>query len=242
MNRDRSEDNHKDNYRDGNKDNYYKGKHSGDFEDSYRDNYLGGLFVEDPVLEHVRQSIAYHGMPEISVPPILGRLLTMLANCINAKHALEIGSLGGYSAICIARALPDDGQLTCLEHNPEFITVAKANLEAAGLLERVTFLQGEAANNLAQLVKANVQYDVIFIDADKMNYPAYLTYALSLSHPGTLIIADNVLLKNRVCDSLITAPSPVAMRQFNTVLATHPQLESVILPAYDGFAIARVKS
>jgi caffeoyl-CoA O-methyltransferase len=206
-----------------------------------RDKYIAELYTEDAVLTQVRNSIVQHEMPKISVPPILGRLLTMLAKCIHAKHALEIGSLGGYSAICITRALPEDGQLTCLEHNPNFIAVAKSNLKAAGLSNRVTFLQGEAANNLFQLAKDNAQFDMIFIDADKMNYPIYLSHALSVSHSGTLIIADNVLLKDRVCDPLVTAPSPTAMRKFNEMLANHPQLESVILPLYDGFAVARVK-
>ncbi len=206
-----------------------------------RDEYIEELYVEDPKLSLVQEIITKNNMPKISVAPMLGRMLTLLAHSINARRALEIGSLGGYSAICIAQALPSDGQLICLEHNPNFVQVAKNNIQEAALIDRVTFMAGEAVNNLIQLVNDKVQFDMVFIDADKMNYPIYLSHAVSLSHPGTLIIADNVLLKDRVCDPLATAPSPIAMRQFNETFASHPKFESVILPIYDGFGIARVR-
>ena len=205
-----------------------------------RFEYINELFPEDDVLLTVKKSIQEHDMPPISVSPDLGRLLTLLVRTSGSQSILEIGALGGYSGICLARGLPEDGKIISLELKAEFANVAKENLKRAALDHMVTYMLGEARDSLQKLKEENHQFDLIFIDADKPNYPIYLSYAIELSHSGTLIIADNVLLNDRVCDSANTSPSPTAMREFNRQLAWDPRLDSVLLPIHDGFAIARV--
>lgn len=207
-----------------------------------REEYLNTLFPEDAILQNIRKSIEAHDMPQISVQPLLGRLLTLLVQTSGAKRVLEIGALAGYSAICLARGILPTGHVWSLEHNPQFAELAKKHIDDAGLADSVTIIQQNALEAIKQLQSENTQFDFIFIDADKMNYPIYLEYAISMSHPGSLIVGDNVLLRDRVTDPATTAPSPVAMRNFNEQIANHPELEAIILPLYDGLAIARVKS
>jgi caffeoyl-CoA O-methyltransferase len=206
------------------------------------DEYLYSLFPEDTVLQNIHSAIDKNQMPQISVQPMLGRLLTWFVQTTSSTRVLEIGALAGYSAICLARGLPENGHVWSIENNPTFAKVAKSHLDSAGLGHRVTLIEKDALVALAGFQLEKAIFDFIFIDADKMNYPAYLDYAIELSRPGTLIIGDNVLLRNRVTDPETTSPSPIAMRAFNAQFASHPKLESLILPLYDGLALARVKA
>lgn len=206
-----------------------------------REEYVYQLAGEDEVLMSVRADIVLREMPPISVAAELGKLLHLLVKTSGARRILEIGALGGYSGICLARALPMDGRLLSLELNPEFADVARANLVRAGLGERVEYRIGPALDSLQALVEAGETFDLFFIDADKPNYPAYLEYAIQLANPGALITADNVLLGDRVLDADNHDPAPEAVRMFNQNMHADERLEAFILPVRDGFAIARVK-
>lgn len=210
---------------------------------AYRaEEYADSIYPADPQLEKVKQGIREHHMPEISIASGYGRLLTMLVQLSGARSALEIGALGGYSGICLARGLPEDGRLISLELKPEFAQVARLHLDDAGHGAKVEFRIGEALPSLQRLGEEGARFDFFFIDADKENYPSYLDWALRLANPGALIVGDNVLQRGRVADPQYESPSVRAMRTFNERIATHPRLESTLLPAYDGLIIARVKS
>lgn len=197
---------------------------------------------EDEQLRHVREDIIARGMPSISVMPDLGRLLEMLVRTSGATRVLEIGALGGYSGICLARGLSPEGRLLSLELDPDFADAAQANLTRAGLGDKVEYRIGQALDSLQQLIHEGKRFDFFFIDADKENYPNYLEAALALADSGAVICADNVLLGDRVPDESNHDPSVIAMRRFNETLCHHPRLQSVILPVHDGFAIATVLS
>jgi predicted O-methyltransferase YrrM len=206
------------------------------------EQYVQSLYVEeDPALERVLQEIRRRGMPEISVSPPVGRLLTLLVRFGRVRDALEIGALGGYSAVCIARGLAEGGRLISLERDPAFADTARRNLAAAGCGDRVDVRVGEALDSLEQLEREGARFDFVLIDADKGNYPHYLEWAVRLSRPGALIVADNTLLQGRVADPDYDSPSASAMRRFNELIARDPRLESTMLPAFDGLAFARVK-
>lgn len=206
------------------------------------ERYLESLFEKDEDLERVAGSIENSGMPSISVAPGYGRLLTWLVSLSKAQRVLEIGALGGYSGICLARGLTEGGTLTSLELREDYAEVAKANLAAAGGLDRyVEYRIGDAGDSLARLATEGRTFDFFFIDADKENYPHYLEWAIRLAEPGAVIAADNTLLHGRTLDEDKQGPSVVAMRAFNAAIATDPRLEGVHLPAYDGLALARVR-
>ena len=206
------------------------------------ERYAEALFEgrEDPDLERALASIKERNMPDISVKPGYGRLLTLLAAAAGASAALEIGALAGYSGICLARGLRPGGTLTSLELKPEYAELARVNLTAAGFGDRVEYRVGEALSSLAALEAEGRTFDFFFIDADKGNYPNYLDWALRLGRPGAVIVGDNTLLKGRIVEEESTSPSVRAMRVFNERIATDPRLQGVILPAYDGLAIARI--
>lgn len=206
------------------------------------DGYIEGLYPKDDILDRVLEGIRQEGMPEISVPSGYGRLLTLLASMSGSKDALEIGALGGYSGICIARGLPEDGSLTSLEINADFAAVAERHVRMAGFGEKVKYRIGDAKESLQQLEEEGAKFDFFFIDADKGGYPAYLDMAIRLARPGALIIGDNILLKGKTAKPEANSPSVQAMRAFASTIANHPRLQSVILTAYDGLAIARVKA
>jgi caffeoyl-CoA O-methyltransferase len=205
-----------------------------------REEYVLNFIQEDEVLREVRRKIVERDMPSISVAPELGKLLTLLVKTQGATSILEIGALGGYSGICLARGLQRGGKLVSLELNETFAEFARSNLVAAGLGDKVEYRVGPAAESLEQLEREGAKFDLFFIDADKPNYPTYLDYALRLANPGALIVADNVLLGDRVLDPDNPHPSPSAMREFNRRLQTDPRLEATLLSVHDGFAIARV--
>lgn len=181
-------------------------------------------------------------MPEISVASGYGRLLTFLVKLTGAKRVLEIGALGGYSGICLARGLDSEGSLISLELRQDFADVAKQNLCAAGLGDRVEYRVGDASASLAELVKQDARFDFFFIDADKENYPHYLEECIQLSNDGAIIAADNTLLRGRTLDIGKQGPSVLAMRDFNRRIAQDRRLLGVHLPAFDGLALARVSS
>lgn len=196
---------------------------------------------EDEVLREIKEGILAHKMPPISVPPELGRLLTLLVRMSGAKRVLEIGALGGYSGVCLARGLGPDGTLTSLELSPQFADFAAANLAKAGFAGRVTYHVGEALATLDALQGEGARFDFVFIDADKPNYPYYLDRVMGLAEPGTVICADNILLGDRILALENADDSVVGMRKFLHRMGTDPRLEAVVLPVRDGFAIARVK-
>ncbi|WEK53182.1 MAG: O-methyltransferase [Candidatus Cohnella colombiensis] len=204
------------------------------------DQYFDLLFPEDVALAHINETIKNAGMPEISVAPGYGRLLTLLVSVSHSKRVLEIGALGGYSGVCLARGLTSEGTLTSLELREDFAHVAQSNMNACGFGGQVSYRIGDAKKSLQQLADEGERFDFFFIDADKENYPQYLEWCINLANDGALIAADNTLLRGRILDVTKQGPSVMAVRKFNETIANHPQLLGVHLPAYDGLALARV--
>jgi caffeoyl-CoA O-methyltransferase len=205
------------------------------------EQYTESLYPKDEQLEYVLETIRTNGMPDISVKPGYGRLLTLLVKLSGAKRVLEIGALGGYSGICLMRGLPEDGRLVSLELREDYAALAHANLSAAGFGGRVEYMTGEALPNLERLGAAGRRFDFFFIDADKGNYPNYLRWAIQLGAPGAIIVGDNTLLHGKVMNPAEQGNNVRKMREFNRLMAEHPRLESVMLPAYDGLAVARLR-
>ena len=207
------------------------------------DEYFGGLLVPpDDVLDAALQSIVDAKMPAMNVAPNQGMLLHLLARSHGVRSILEIGTMAGYSTIWLARALPADGRLVTLEINPDYAAIAQANIERAGLANVVEIQVGPAIETLAKL---SGPFDLVFIDADKINNPAYLEWALRLTKPGSLIIIDNVVRGGAVIDSTSTDVSVQGTRKALSMLAENPKLVSTALQTvgskgYDGFAIALV--
>jgi predicted O-methyltransferase YrrM len=212
------------------------------------DDYIADLFVSsDGALDRTLATSSAAGLPEIAVSPVQGKLLMLLAQAISARRILEIGTLGGYSTIWLARALPDDGQLVSLEFNSKHAEVARRNIAGAGLNTRVEVRVGRAQDTLPQLVAKGIEpFDLIFIDADKPGYPDYLEWSLKLTRPGTLIIADNVVRNGEVVTPDTDDPNVQGVRLFNERLATEPRVSATILQVvgrkgYDGLAVAVVQ-
>ncbi|MFD2333692.1 O-methyltransferase [Cohnella sp. GCM10020058] len=203
--------------------------------------YLDGLFEEDADLVRVSESIRERGMPDISVAPGYGRLLTMLVAAARCKAVLEIGALAGYSGICLARGLTEGGKLTSLELKPEYAELATANIAAAGYGDSAEMIVGDALVSLDKLMASGRRFDFFFIDADKENYPNYLERAIGLAAPGALIAADNTLLRGRTLNDAKQGPAVQAVRDFNRRLATDPRLLGTHLPSYDGLALFMVR-
>jgi predicted O-methyltransferase YrrM len=205
------------------------------------EQYAESLYARDEQLEHVLETIRASAMPNISVKPGYGRLLTLLVKLSGARSVLEIGALGGYSGICLARGLAAGGRLTSLELREEYAQLAHANLRAAGFGEQVEYMVGEALTNLERLGADGRRFNFFFIDADKGNYPRYLEWALQLGTPGAIVIGDNTLLHDKVMNPAEQGNNVRQMREFNRLMAEHPRLESTMLPAYDGLTIARFR-
>lgn len=205
------------------------------------EEYVEALYAEDEQLALVKEGIRSRNMPEISIAAGYGRLLTLLVRMNGCKRVLEIGALGGYSGICLARGLEDGGKLVSLEINKEFAETAKQHLTEAGFLDKVEYRIGDAMDSLKLLKEEGAKFDFFFIDADKVNYPNYLEWALQLANTGAVIVGDNTLMRGRVVNTDEQKKSVQAMREFNRLIAEDPRLESTILPAYDGLAIARVR-
>jgi caffeoyl-CoA O-methyltransferase len=205
------------------------------------EEYVESLFANDVDLTRAIEGIRAKGMPEISIAPGYGRLLTLLVQTSGAQSILEIGALGGYSGICLARGLKEKGKLLSLELQQEYADVAYSHLQQAGLGDKVTYRIGDAMVTLPELVNEGLRFDFFFIDADKGSYPEYLEFALKLANPGAIIVGDNSFMHGRTMDPSENSNSVNAVRRFNERIAADPCLESTILPAYDGLAIARVK-
>jgi len=213
------------------------------------DKYFTSRFVgADPALDAALAANAAAELPAIDVSANQGKFLHLLARMQQARHILEIGTLGGYSTIWLARALPADGRLITMEFEPRHAAVAQSNINRAGLAERVEIRVGAALGSLAQLATENPEpFDMIFIDADKDNYPNYLPWALKFSRPGTLILADNVVRDGAILDPSHHDPRVQGTRQFLELLAAEPRLATTALQTvgskgYDGFAMAVVLS
>jgi len=208
--------------------------------------YEGRLAPPDPVLEAALRATRDGGLPDIQVSPLQGRLLHVLARAVRARRILEIGTLGGYSAICLARALPADGRLISLELEAKHAEVARSNLARAGLSDRVEIRVGRASDSLRALVAEKAApFDLVFIDADKVGYPEYLDGAVRLSRPGTLILADNVVRRGDVTDPGSPDPSVQGVRAMTDRMAADPRLLATVIQTvgskgYDGFAAALV--
>ena len=197
--------------------------------------YVTDLFVrEDEILRYVRAETEAQGLPLISLEPNEGKLLQLLVALLGAERAVEVGTLAGYSAICIARALPAQGKLSTIEYSSKHAAVARANIQYAGLADKVTVMQGAGMQVLPKLEAAG-PYDLMFIDADKVNYPNYLAWAADNLRVGGAVVADNAFWGGG-----IFAPDTADGRgvvQFNQTLADHPQFTSTIIEVGDGMAL-----
>ncbi|QGH37042.1 methyltransferase domain-containing protein [Gracilibacillus salitolerans] len=205
--------------------------------------YIDSVFdPQDSLLEGVITSIKENGMPNISVSPSAGKFLTMLVTISDAKNVLEIGALGGYSGICLARGFGQNGSLTSLELEDKYAKLAENNLTKAGFQNQVTYLTGPALESLEKLAAENKQFDFFFIDADKGNYPNYLEQCIKLAEPNAVIAIDNVLARGSVADDEVEPKRyTTLMQEFNQTVADHPQLDSILVPIGDGITIAQVK-
>jgi len=211
------------------------------------DQYVAGLLVPaDPVLDAVLQSSAAAGLPPIQVSPLQAKQLHLLARIQGARNILEIGTLGGYSTIWMARALPPGGRLLTLEADAKHAEVARANFVRAGLAGVIELRLGLALDTLPQIAAGgHGPFDLVFIDANKNNMPEYFDWALKLSRPGSVIIADNVIRDGAVIDAASKDPDIQGIRRFNERLAAEPrvsatEIQTVGIKGYDGFAMALV--
>ncbi|MGW7349921.1 O-methyltransferase [Streptomyces sp. NPDC054784] len=204
------------------------------------------LIGPDTALDAANAAITAAGLPEISVSPPQGKLLHLLALVQGARTVLEIGTLGGYSTIWLARALPADGRLVTLEADPAHAEVARANLARAGFDGRAEVRVGAALDTLPGLVDdPAAPFDLVFIDADKPNNPSYLEWALRLTRPGSLVIGDNVVRDGAVADPAATDPGTEGSRRLVELIGAHPRLSATAVQTvgskgYDGFVLARV--
>ena len=213
------------------------------------DEYLNARLIgADPLLDEARAASLQGGLPDIAVAPNQGKLLHLLARIHGAKNILEIGTLGGYSTIWLARALPPDGSLITLEAEPKHAEVASANIARAGFAKIVDLRLGRAIDTLPRLeAEGRGPFDMVFVDADKASIPDYFTWALKLSRPGALIIVDNVIRKGAVIEEENPDPNVQGVRRFNEMLAAETRvtatcIQTVGAKGYDGFTLALVNN
>jgi predicted O-methyltransferase YrrM len=211
------------------------------------DRYVADLFEPpDDGLDAALAASQVAGLPAIHVSPSQGRMLHLLARAMGARRVLEIGTLGGYSTIWLARALPPGGRVVTLEAEATHADVARANFARAGLADVIDLRLGPALDTLPRLVETSRgPFDLIFIDAYKPEYADYLTWSLQLSRPGTLIIADNIVRDGAVADASSQDVNVQGVRRFNERLAAEPRVSATIVQTvgskgYDGFAMAVV--
>jgi len=211
------------------------------------DAYLSDTVVPpDPMMDAALAASQAAGLPAINIEANQGRFLELLVRMCGAKRVLELGTLGGYSTIWMARGLPQDGSLLTLELEERCAAVAEANFVAAGMESRITLRLGPALDSLAALTAEGVApFDFVFFDADKLNYPNYLEAVLPLTRPGTVLVADNVVRAGRVLNADSNEPNIVGTRRFNQLLGSHPRLSATVLQVvgskgHDGLAFAIV--
>ncbi len=213
------------------------------------DRYVADLLVPpDPALEEALRASEAAGLPAINVTPGLGKLLHLLARVREARRILEIGTLGGYSTIWLARALPEGGRVISLEADARHAEIARANFARAGLDNVIEVRLGMALDTLPDLAAEGRElFDFVFVDADKPNNAAYFDWALRLSHPGSIIVVDNVVRGGEVIDAESDSPTVQGVRRFLERLAAEPRVTATAIQTvgnkgYDGFAIALVNS
>jgi len=213
------------------------------------DEYIVELLVpSDEALDSALVESTRAGLPQINVAPNQGKFLSLLASIQGAKNILEIGTLGGYSTIWLARALPAGGRLVTLERDPKHAEVARRNLARAGLSELVSVRVGPALETLPQLAAEGLPpFDFVFIDADKQSIPEYFQWALELTRVGSVIVVDNVVRKGAVLETASPDPNVQGVRRFNELLAKTPrvsatEVQTVGSKGYDGFALIRITS
>ena len=212
------------------------------------DDYFESLFIpSDPILTAALESSTAAGLPSINVSPNQGQLLHVLARSHNVRRILEIGTLGGYSTIWLARALPADGRLITLELDPKHAVVAQQNLDRAGVSSSVEIRVGRAIETLEKLhAEQPAPFDLVFIDADKQSTKEYIDWSLQLTRPGSLIIVDNVIRRGEVINAASDDERVHGMRRALDALAVEPRLlsagvQTVGSKGYDGFVLAWVK-
>lgn len=209
------------------------------------DTYISDLLApQDDALRTIDQSLTAAGIPQMSVSANQGKFLHMLARLCQAERILEIGTLGGYSTIWLARALPPDGKLISLELDPAYTEVARANIDRAGVAEVVEIRVGKALD-LLPLLETEEPFDMVFIDADKPPYVEYFQWAVRLARPGALIVADNVIRNGKVLDRDSADEKVRGVQRFNAMLAANTSVTATILQMvgvkeYDGMALAVV--
>lgn len=208
------------------------------------DDYIVDRLVnEDASLRAALAANGAAGLPAMDVSAAQGKYLNLMVRIIGARRILELGTLGGYSTIWMAKALPADGRLVTLEYDPKHAQVARRNIDAAGVGDKVTIHVGAAADTLPVVAAQNPEpFDFIFIDADKPSNPIYLDWAVSLSRPGTVIILDNVIRDGKVLDPANTDPRIIGTRAAYDIIGNHPRLSATALQTvgakgWDGFAI-----
>lgn len=207
------------------------------------DTYIDSLFVrEDDGLRAITERARAAGLPDIQLSPGQGKLLYLLARMIGARRVLELGTLAGYSTVWLLRAVGEDGKVTSIDIDPKHTAVAQESVVAAGFAQRCELLTGRALDLLPGL---NGPYDLVFIDANKDGYPAYLRHAVRLLRPGGLLVADNVVRRGKVLTPSVD-PQAIGAAAFNQALAEHDGLEAIILQqvgpkGHDGLALARKK-
>jgi len=211
------------------------------------DEYLRGLLrPTDPSLDSALEKSRAAGLPSIQVSPLQGRFLYLLARIVHPRSILEVGTLGGYSTIWLARALPPGGRLVSLELDPHHAEVARSNLERARLADRVEIVVGPARENLERVVdEAPGTFDLVFLDADKANTATYFALSLRLAHAGSVIVVDNVVREGAVRNSRDRDPNVQGMRRFLELAAETSGAETTVLQTvgekgWDGFALTYV--
>lgn len=212
------------------------------------DTYFAqALLPPDTTLDAVLKANSAAGMPSHDVSPLQGQFLALLTLAIGARRVLEIGTLGGYSTIWLARSVVPGGRVVTLELDPSRAEIAQTNFARAGVADRIDVVVGLASESLTRLAKEKADpFDLIFIDADKPSNPEYLALALRLSRPGTLIIGDNVVRDGAVADAASTDPNVIGVRSFVELLASEPRVQATAIQTvgakgYDGFALALVR-
>lgn len=197
--------------------------------------YVNKTFVrEDDVLAFVRQQTAEHGLPQINVQPHEGLMVQLFVRMCAARQVVEVGALAGYSAIWIARALPDDGRLITIDHSAEHCRLTRAHIERAGLAEKVSVLQGDGRQILDKLA-VDAPFDALFVDADKASYPHYFSWAAEHLRGGGIIMAHNAFWDGRILRP--ESEDDFGLVRFNQMLAEHPAFASTIVAVGDGLAL-----
>ncbi|GAA4857604.1 O-methyltransferase [Pseudonocardia benzenivorans] len=215
-----------------------------DLWDQVDEYYTQRLLDDDETLAAALRANADAGLPPIDVTPAQGKLLHLLARSVGARRVLEVGTLGGYSTVWLARAVPADGEVVTCEVSPRHAEVARANLDGAGVGDRVRIVLGPA---LETLPSVEGPFDMVFVDADKASNTEYLEHAIRLARPGALVVVDNVVREGRVVDPDDPDPAVVGTRRFADALAADPRISATVVQTvgakgYDGFVLGVLES